>query len=331
MVDEKKQQDEGSAQRVLGNFEEGVLGVWRNQKPVAVLLIVVAALAVLCEHFFTLYNLVNVARQTSIYAILAAGMTLVLTVGEMDLSVGANAGFCGVIAAYLLKRSVGVPWVVLIVLGVGFLVGMVNGLLTAKIRVPFFIATLATMSALTGFSFLITGGYPISMLPETWRVFGQGYLWRIPVPVVIMIAVFVVLQFIQSKTSFGRRIYAVGSNPRAARLCGINTQRIRVAVYSLCGLLAGLGGIVMSSRMDSGDPSAGSTFLMTLVAAPILGGTKLSGGEGTMFGTLVGAFVLSIMNNGMSLMNLNTYWQDVARGLIVLAVVIPQIGRRNQE
>ncbi|NLS44324.1 MAG: ABC transporter permease [Firmicutes bacterium] len=328
MVDGKGKQDAVSAHDAGGKLAEGIMHIWRTQKSLVVLLFVIVILAFLSEHFFTVYNLINVARQTSIYAILAAGMTLVLTVGEIDLSVGSNAGFCGVIAAYLLKRSISLPLVILIVLGVGLFIGMINGVLTAKIGVPFFVATLATMSALTGASFLITGGYPISMLPRAWRVFGQGYMWGIPVPVILMIATFIVLQFIQGRTTFGRRIYAVGSNPRAAYLCGINTDRIRVAAYSLCGFLAALGGIVMSSRMDAGDPSAGSTFLMTLVAAPILGGTKLSGGEGTVFGTLIGALVLTIMNNGMSLMNLNIYWQDLARGLIVLGVAIPQIERR---
>ncbi len=307
-----------------------VLYTWRNQKALIALLLIAVVFAFLTEHFFTFHNLMNVARQTSIYALLAAGMTLVLTLGEIDLSVGANAGFCGVVAAFLLKKvGIDVPVTFLLVLCVGGFVGLLNGFLVAKIRVPFFVATLATMSALTGGSFLITRGYPISLLPKAWRLFGRGLLWDIPAPVIIMIIVFVVLQVLQSRTVLGRRIYAVGANARAARLSGINTDRIRILAYALCGVLAGLGGIVISSRLDSGDPSVGPAFLLTLIAAPILGGTKLSGGEGTMVGTLIGALVLGVINNAMSLMNLNTYWQDVARGLIVLAIVIPQIGRRR--
>lgn len=310
--------------------QTAVLYVWRNQKALIALLLIAVVFAFLTEHFFTFHNLMNVARQTSIYALLAAGMTLVLTLGEIDLSVGANAGFCGVVAAFLLKKvGIDVPVTFLLVLCVGGFVGLLNGFLVAKIRVPFFVATLATMSALTGGSFLITRGYPISLLPKAWRLFGRGLLWDIPAPVIIMIIVFVVLQVLQSRTVLGRRIYAVGANARAARLSGINTDRIRILAYALCGVLAGLGGIVISSRLDSGDPSVGPAFLLTLIAAPILGGTKLSGGEGTMVGTLIGALVLGVINNAMSLMNLNTYWQDVARGLIVLAIVIPQIGRRR--
>ena len=306
------------------------LYVWRNQKALIALLLIAVAFAFLTEHFFTFHNLMNVARQTSIYALLAAGMTLVLTLGEIDLSVGANAGFCGVVASFLLKKiGIDVPVAFLLVLCVGGFIGLLNGFLVAKIRVPFFVATLATMSALTGGSFLITRGYPISLLPKAWRLFGRGVLWDIPAPVIIMVIVFIVLQIVQSRTVFGRKIYAVGANARAARLSGINTDRIRIFAYAVCGVLAGLGGIVISSRLDSGDPSVGPAFLLTLIAAPILGGTKLSGGEGTMMGTLIGALVLGVINNAMSLMNLNTYWQDVARGLIVLAIVIPQIGRRR--
>jgi len=310
--------------------QNAALYMWRNQKALIALLLIAVVFAFLTEHFFTFHNLMNVARQTSIYAILAAGMTLVLTLGEIDLSVGANAGFCGVVAAFLLKKvGIDVPITFLLVLCVGGFIGLLNGFLVAKIRVPFFVATLATMSALTGGSFLITRGYPISLLPKAWRLFGRGLLWDIPAPVIIMVLVFIILQILQSRTVLGRRIYAVGANARAARLSGINTDRIRILAYSLCGVLAGLGGIVISSRLDSGDPSVGPAFLLTLIAAPILGGTKLSGGEGTMVGTLIGALVLGVINNAMSLMNLNTYWQDVARGLIVLAIVIPQITRRR--
>jgi len=306
------------------------LYMWRNQKALLALLLIAVVFTFLTEHFFTFHNLMNVARQTSIYALLAAGMTLVLTLGEIDLSVGANAGFCGVVAAFLLKKvGIDVPVAFLLVLCVGGFVGLLNGFLVAKIRVPFFVATLATMSVLTGASFLITRGYPISLLPKAWRLFGRGVLWGVPAPVIIMVIVFIVLQVLQSRTVLGREIYAVGANARAARLSGINTDRIRILAYALCGVLAGLGGIVISSRLDSGDPSVGPAFLLTLIAAPILGGTKLSGGEGTMVGTLIGALVLGVINNAMSLMNLNTYWQDVARGLIVLAIVVPQIGRRR--
>jgi len=304
--------------------------LWTNQKPLLVLILIAIVFAFLSEHFFTFNNLMNVARQASIAALLAAGMTLVLTLGDIDLSVGANAGFCGVIAAYLLKHGVAAPWTFMMVLGVGGCVGWINGFLVTKVRIPFFIATLATMSVLTGAGFLITGGYPISLLPASWKPFGRGLIGGLPVPVLIMLIVFVVLQLMQSRTTIGRSIYAVGANERAARLCGIKTDRVRLFAYTLCGVLAALGGIVMSSRLDSGDPTVGATFLLTLIAAPVLGGTKLSGGIGTMFGTLVGVFVLGVLNNIMSLMNLNSYWQEVVRGAIILAVVVPQIERRRR-
>ncbi len=306
------------------------LYLWKNQKPLLVLILIALVFAFLSEYFFTFNNLMNVARQASIAALLAAGMTLVLTLGDIDLSVGANAGFCGVMAAYLLKHGVAAPATFLLVLGIGGGVGLVNGFLVTKVRIPFFIATLATMSVLTGAGFLITGGYPISLLPASWKVFGRGLVGGLPIPVLIMLIVYILLQIMQSRTTIGRNIYAVGANERAARLCGIKTDRVRLFAYALCGVLAGLGGIVMSSRLDSGDPTVGATFLLTLIAAPVLGGTKLSGGVGTMFGTLIGIFVLAVLNNIMSLMNLNSYWQEVVRGAIILAVVIPQIERRRR-
>jgi len=317
----------GTATSTLGRMTRYL---WIDQKPLLALIAIAIVFAFLSEHFFTFNNLMNVARQASIAALLAAGMTLVLTLGEIDLSVGANAGLCGVVAAYLLKHGIAAPWAFLIVLGMGGTVGWINGFLVTKVRVPFFIATLATMSVLTGAGYLITRGYPISLLPASWKVFGRGLLGGLPVPVLIMIIVYAMLQVVQSRTTIGRSIYAVGANERAARLGGIKTDRVRLFAYSLCGVLAALGGIVMSSRLDAGDPTVGATFLLTLIAAPVLGGTKLSGGVGTMFGTLVGVFVLGILNNIMSLMNLNSYWQEVVRGLIILAVVVPQIERRRR-
>jgi len=304
--------------------------LWTSQKPLLILIMIAIIFAFMSEYFFTFNNLMNIARQASIIALLAAGMTLVLTLGDIDLSVGANAGFCGVIAAYLLKHGVAAPWTFLMVLGVGGFVGLINGFLVTKVRIPFFIATLATMSVLTGGGFLITRGYPISLLPSSWKAFGRGAVGGLPIPVLIMLIVFVLLQLMQSRTTIGRAIYAVGANERAARLCGINTDRVRLFAYTLCGVLAALGGIVMSSRLDSGDPTVGATFLLMVITAPILGGTKLSGGVGTIFGTLIGVFVLGVLNNIMSLMNLNSYWQEVIRGLIILAVVIPQIERRRR-
>jgi ribose transport system permease protein len=315
--------------KVLMGIRKCGLYLWNKQKALLALLGIAVVFAFLSEYFFTLTNLMNVSRQISTNAMLAAGMTLVILMGDIDLSVGSNASFCGVVAAFLLKRGVDTPWTFLLILCLGAIIGFINGTLITKVGVPFFIGTLAMMSILTGGGFLITGGYPISLLPQTWKVFGRGHLGLVPVSVIIMIFVFVILQIMLGRTSFGRKIYAVGSSERTSRMCGIKTERIRIMAYSICGLLAAVGGVLLSSRIDSGDPSVGGTFLLTAIAAPILGGTKLSGGEGTIVGTLIGALVLGVINNAMSLINLNTYWQDVVRGLIVLAIVIPQIERKK--
>jgi len=323
MVDSKKNG------KVIKYIKRGWFYIWKNQKALIALLVMAVIFAFMSEHFFSFDNLMNVSRQTSISALLAAGMTLVILVGDIDLSVGANAAFCGVVAAFMLKRGVVTPLSFIIVLILGMLIGGANGVLVTKVRIPFFISTLAMMSVLTGVGFLITGGYPISNLPRSWSVFGRGYIGPIPVPTIIMFLIFIIMQILLSRTTFGRRIYAVGSSEKTAYLCGIRTQNVRIMSYVFAGLLAALGGILLSSRLDSGDPSVGNTFLLTSIAAPILGGTKLSGGEGTMIGTLIGAFVLGIINNAMSLINLNTYWQDVMRGLIVIAIIIPQVERKK--
>lgn len=313
----------------VNGFKNVGLYIWKNQKALIALIVMIIAFAFVSEHFFTVGNLLNVSRQTSVIALLAAGMTVVILLGDIDLSIGANAAFCGVVAAFLLKRGINPILTFIIILALGMLIGFVNGVIVTKIKVPFFIATLAMMSVLVGGGFLITGGYPISNLPNLWRFFGRGYMGPIPIPTVIMLIVFIILHIILNKTTFGRKLYSVGSNERTAFLCGIKTENIRIMAYGIAGLLAALAGIVLSSRLDSGDPSVGDVFLLTSIAAPILGGTKLSGGEGTIIGTLIGAFVLGIINNAMSLLNLNIYWQDVMRGLLVLIIVIPQVERKK--
>ncbi len=321
--------DKKTNKSFIGYLKKGLFYMWQNQKALIALLIMAFIFAFLSEHFFSFNNLMNVSRQTSISALLAAGMTLVILVGDIDLSIGANAAFCGVVAAFMLKHGVITPLTFIIVLILGMFIGLANGVLVAKVKVPFFISTLAMMSILTGAGYLITGGYPISNLPHAWSFFGRGYVKSVPVPTIIMFLVFIIMAIVLSRTTFGRRLYAVGSSEKTSYLCGIKTTNVRIMAYAFAGLLAALGGVLLSSRLDSGDPSVGDTFLLVSIAAPILGGTKLSGGEGTIIGTLIGAFVLGVINNAMSLMNLNTYWQDVVRGLIVIAIIIPQIERKK--
>ncbi|MEA1964855.1 MAG: ABC transporter permease, partial [Candidatus Aerophobetes bacterium] len=259
---------------------------------------------------------------------LALGMSLVIYLGHIDLSVGAAAAFTGVVAASFLKGGTPMLLTILLVAFIGMGIGLANGVIVTKVRIPFFITTLAMMSILTGAGFLITGGYPISLLPKSWHILGRFYLWVIPMPTIIMFCMYILFQIIQSRSRLGRYIYAVGGNETAARLCGINVDRIKIIAYILCGLLASIGGMILCSRLDSGDPSIGAPFLLSSIAAPILGGTKLSGGEGRIMGTLLGALILGIIDNGLSLMNVNIYYQYVVKGLIILAVVVPQIEHR---
>lgn len=304
--------------------------ILKTHPAVVALLVVSCMLAFSSKYFLTFDNLMNVTRQASINAILALGMTLIICLGHIDLSVGAAAAFTGVVAASFLKGGMSTPLTILLVAFIGMGIGLTNGVIVTKVRIPFFITTLAMMSVLTGAGFLITGGYPISLLPKSWHMLGRSYLWLIPMPTIIMLCLYIAFQIIQSRSRLGRYIYAVGGNEIAARLCGINVDRIKMIAYMLCGLLASIGGMVLCSRLDSGDPSVGDPFLLSAIAAPILGGTKLSGGEGMVIGTLLGALILGLIDNGLSLMNVNIYYRYVIKGLIILAVVVPQIERRAE-
>ncbi|ARK22327.1 ribose ABC transporter permease [Sporosarcina sp. P26b] len=292
--------------------------------PVIGLLLIIVIISVMSPSFLTLNNLFNVLRQVSINALIAFGMTFVILTGGIDLSVGSILALTGAVTAGMM--SGGMDPILAMLLGVllGVLLGAINGLIIAKGKVAPFIATLATMTIFRGLTLVYTEGRPISGLGDsfTFQMLGKGYILGIPVPVVTMAISFAVLYFILKKTTFGRRVYAVGGNEEASRLSGINVDRIKIYVYSLAGGLTAIAALILTSRLNSAQPTAGNMFELDAIAAVVLGGTSLTGGRGWIVGTLVGALIIGVLNNGLNLIGVSSFFQQVVKGAVILIAVL---------
>jgi ribose transport system permease protein len=291
--------------------------------------------ALLSPYFFTPDNLLNVSLQASITAIIAAGMTFVILTGGIDLSVGSLVAFAGIVTTTLLKTglSPGAGFIVAIVAGlaVGSLSGAFAGFCITRFNIAPFIVTLATMTIWRGAAFVWTDGRPVWELPEGFAFLGTGRILAVPVPTIIMILTFVASHIILTRTRFGRYVYAVGGNIEAARLAGIRTAGVLIRVYILSGTLAALSGILLASRMNSGQPNAGLSYELDVIAAVVVGGSSLSGGAGSIVGTFIGAMLIAVLRNGLNLLNVNSYVQQVIVGFVILlAVMLDQVRRRRK-
>ncbi len=288
------------------------------------LVLICAVLSLLSDRFLTGSNLINVARQVSINAIVAAGMTFVILTAGIDLSVGSTIALAGC-AALLTAGPAGDLAGMLVGLLVGAAMGGLNGALIAWGRVPPFIATLATMTVIRGAALVLTNGEPIVKSEGAYLWVGQGFVGLIPVPILLMAAVLLASHWFLARSRWGTCVYAVGGNPEAARLAGINVSGILVLVYVLAGALAGIAGLVLAARLSSAQPNTGVGFELDAIAAVVLGGTSLMGGEGGIWGTTVGAFLIGVLNNGFNLLNVSPFYQLIAKGIvIVLAVLVDQ-------
>ncbi|MFZ1871978.1 ABC transporter permease [Serratia sp. D1N4] len=281
------------------------------------------------DSFLTVNNLTNVARQVSINAIIAVGMTCAILTGGIDLSVGPVMALSGSIAAGLMLGGIPIPLAMVAALLIGALFGLANGACIAYLRMPPIIVTLASMGIARGLALLYTGGYPISGLPEMFSFFGRGSLLGIQVPILIMAGVYVLAWLMLNHLPFGRYVYAIGGNEEAARLSGIRVSRYKVLVYVVSGVTAALAGLVLTSRLMSGQPNAGDGFELDAIAAVVLGGAAISGGRGAIIGTLVGAMMLGVLNNGLNLMSVSPYIQNVVKGGIILAAIYLSSSRRK--
>ncbi len=289
------------------------------------LVVLFVALAIFSPVFLTLENLMNILRQISIVAIIAVGGFLIVLIGGMDISVGSVAALSGVVLAICTMQLGMNVWIGAIMgLIVGSLVGLVNGLLITFLKLPSFIITLATMQIAKGLAFVISGGQAISGFPEEFLFLGRGYIWIIPIPVIIMIAVFLLMNFIIKKTKFGVHVYAIGGSWESARIAGIKANKISIILYVLGGLFAAVSGTILASRLNSGTPNVGANFMFEAFTAIILGGVSMSGGEGNLAGVFIGSVFIGILSNGMSLLNLDSYFQMIIQGVVLTIAVATQ-------
>ncbi len=306
------------------------------------LFILCFVLSILSDKFLTVDNAWNVMRQISVNICIATGMTLVVLTAGIDLSVGSVLALSGAIAAGLLKNGLEFPsanlYVGFTILGavlagllVGALLGIFNGWTITKFKVPPFVATLAVLTIARGLTMLWTKGFPISGLGESFSYIGTGWFLGIPLPVWISGIIVLMAVLITKKTRLGRYIYAIGGNESASRLSGININKIKIAVYTIAGGLAAIGGIIVTSRLDSAQPNAGITYELDAIAAVVIGGTSLSGGRGSIMGTVLGAIIIGVLNNGLVLLNVSPFWQQVVKGFVILlAVIIDKANTKNE-
>jgi ribose/xylose/arabinose/galactoside ABC-type transport system permease subunit len=286
-------------------------------------MMLIIVMSVLSPAFLKFTNVMNILRQTSINGIVAVGMTFVIILSGIDLSVGSVLALAAVVAASFAhpgEYPIFVP--ILAGLFTGSLCGFINGLIIAKRRIAPFIVTLGMMTIARGAALVYTNGRPVIELSDSYNKIGGKYVLAIPIPVIIFIIVVFIGSFLLSKTVFGRHVYATGGNKTAAELSGIITSRVIILGYSIAGFLAGLAGIVLSSRVMSGSPSTGQGYELDAIAAVVIGGTRLTGGVGTIFGTIIGALIIGVMNNGLDLLNVSSYWQQIVKGLIILLAVM---------
>ncbi|WP_207535185.1 ABC transporter permease [Desertivirga arenae] len=305
------------------------------------LLILCLLISILSDKFLTMSNGWNVMRQISVNITISVGMTLIVLTAGIDLSVGSVLALCGAITAGLLKNGIPLPSADLfvgftllgaIVIGLllGFSLGGFNGWVITKFKVPPFVATLAMLTIARGLTFLYTEGFPISGMGEKFAYLGTGWLFGIPVPVWISAIVVAIAGVITNKTRLGRYIYAIGGNESASRLSGINVNKVKIVVYSIAGGLAATGGILVTSRLDSAQPNAGVSYELDSIAAVVIGGTSLAGGKGSVLGTVLGAIIIGVLNNGLVLLNVSPFWQQVVKGaVILLAVIIDKSNSKN--
>jgi len=290
-------------------------------------LALIIALSFASPYFLRTNNILNVLRQTSINALLSIGMTFVILTGGIDLSVGSVLAFGGIVAASLASDAAGGtiyhPLVAASagILG-GILLGAVNGIFVAKWRMPAFVVTLGMLSMARGFTFIYTDGMPIPRIDQSFLFWGQGVVLGIPFPVIILAVVFALAWITLYKTRFGRYIYAVGGNEKSAKISGVNTRWIIFSVYVISGFLSALGGIILTARTTAGLPQAGQAYELDAIAAVVIGGTSLSGGQGSLGGTLIGALLIGVINNGLDLLGVSSYFQQVIKGAIIIGAVL---------
>ncbi|KMY52209.1 ribose ABC transporter permease [Peribacillus loiseleuriae] len=278
-------------------------------------------MSIITTDFLSVDNLVNVMRQSAVLCIMAVAMTFIIITGGIDLSAGSQLAVSGVAVSGLIAAGVPIPLAILITIIIGGLIGLFMGTVISTQNIPPFIVTLAMLTILSGIAFVYTEGTPIVVSNALFREIGRGFIGPIPTAIVIMIIVAIIGHLLLSHTRFGRYVYTIGDNEEAARLCGINVKLVKTGVYAFGGAIMAIAGIVLASRLSSGSPNAGTGSELDAIAAVVLGGTNLFGGEGKISGTLMGVAIISILNNGLNLLNVSSYNQLMIKGVVILLAV----------
>lgn len=287
---------------------------------------------ILSPYFLTVSNLLNIAQQTAIIAIISVGMTFVIITAGIDLSVGSVLAFSGVVMASVLQAGMPIPVAIVVGLGVGYLTGTVNGLLISYGKLPPFIATLGMMSIARGAALWYTDGRPISGFPDSFRFLATGEILFVPTSVWIMIIVYVIAHFVLTRTKLGRYTYAIGGNEKAAILSGVNVNLYKNIIYGIAGLLSALGAVILMARLNSAQPIAGIMYELDAIAATVIGGTSLMGGQGTIYGTLVGALIIGVLRNGLNLLGVSSFIQQIVIGAVIIGAILldTQLKKRKE-
>lgn len=323
--------NDDSTKKTKGRFD--IKAVISKLGPVLALIILVLLVTTLSPGFVQPTNLLNLLRQVSINALIAFGMTFVILTGGIDLSVGSILAFTGAITAKLIATGTEAWVAILIGIVLGAVFGAVNGLLISFGKAAPFIATLATMTIFRGATYVFTDGNPITgqALNNSFifQYIGRGYLFGIPFPIILMFIAFAVLYLVLHKTAFGRKTYALGGNAKAAFVAGVKTKKVTILIYMISGMMAAIAGTILTSRLGSAQPDAGMSYEMDAIAAVVLGGTSLAGGKGRIFGTLIGALIIGTLNNGMNLLGISSFYQQIVKGFVILIAVL--LDRRSNK
>ncbi len=317
-------------QDTKGNNKD-IKAIVEKYKSLIGLVLLVGIVSILSPSFLSTKNIFNILRQTSVNAIIAAGMTFVILTGGIDLSVGSILAISGAVCASLLASGQSIIIAIIAALLIGAIVGFLNGFIISKGNLQPFIATLATMTILRGLTLVFTDGKPITLgsgdLAVSFGKIGGGTTLGIPTPAIIMILVFVICGYILNQTKMGRYTYALGSNAEATKLSGLNTDNIKVWVYTVSGILSAIAGIIITSRLYSAQPTAGNGYELDAIAAVVLGGTKLAGGKGKISGTIIGALIIGVLSNALNILDVSSYYQMMVKGVVILIAVL--LDRKN--
>lgn len=312
-------------QLVGGIKMEKVGKIYNKYGTFIVLLVLVLTISLINPKFLSMYNILNIFRQVSINGLIAFGMTFVILTGGIDLSVGAILGLSGMLLGLMITAGTPDVIAIIVVLGVGALLGLFNGVLISKIRLQDFIVTLATMTMFRGITMIVSDGIPAMGITNNspfLDFFSQGAILGVPFPMIVFIIAFFILVIILQNTVFGRGVYAIGGNEEVARLSSIPTNRTKTMVYVISGMMSALAAVILTSRLSSSQPTAGMGFELDAIAAVVIGGTSLAGGRGRLFGTFIGVLIIGVLNNGLNIIGVSAFYQQFIKGLVILLAVI---------